>query len=593
MSATPLAPPTIAAMSSSPPASSLSSSSVRHYTNHHRVTPPKSTLAQAGVCGGGGGRANQALVSRQFQHHHQKKQQHQNGGKKAISSSSTSPGGQSNQKPVSRSKRKHQNKLKVRQQLQKKIQKQQQQRKQQELLLNGDVKQVHEQEQTIAQQQQEETEGWPMTVRDGGLTTPDAAAQLTQINLPENQHDDDDNDDEDKMMIGETKTHLHYHHQLQLGGVVVDDERMDTGENASTSRILDHLEEEIVAVPTVRKTDAELFAELQDALTLEPKFQPSLHLPQTSKDGEITVGARDGAAHVLRCLKVWYELPTDMLLAAVNLVDRFLAKMKVRPKHLACISVGSLYLSALTAPTPKQMNTEDLVLISQCRCTAGDLERMAGIIANKLGVQPGTSPVTPLTFIRIFYQLFRNAAFNLGLEEFYEKSISLAELEQRLEVLVCDAVCGNIRAAELALVLICTQMDKHASSVAGNGQISGLVDYAIELQRLARIADTSFFASHATVVAILARYNNQYKMPYKQRLVWKLSSRTMRVLRPSYKMTSHLPTIDEHNQANFDSLSRFRTGSLSSEDDEDWPTSPVVPIYVKEDEEEEEIEALC
>lgn len=237
--------------------------------------------------------------------------------------------------------------------------------------------------------------------------------------------------------------------------------------------------------------------------------------------------------------------------------------MKVRPKHLACISVGSLYLASEQLwpkfVPEKHLNTEDLVLISQCRCTAGDLERMAGIIANKLGLQPGSSPVTPLTFIRIFYQLFWNAAFDLGLEEFYEKSISLTELEQRLEVLVCDATCGsgNIRAAELALVLICTQMDKHASTVV-NGQISGLVDYAIELQRLARIPDTSFFDSHSAVVGILARYNNQYKMPYKQRLVWKLSSRTMRVLRPSYKMTSHLPTIDEHNQANFDRMSRFR-----------------------------------
>ena len=275
------------------------------------------------------------------------------------------------------------------------------------------------------------------------------------------------------------------------------------------------------------------------------------------QEGEITIGARDGAAHVLRCLKVWYELPTDVLFAAINLVDRFLAKMKVRPKHLACISVGSLYLAAEQLLATK-MNTEDLALISQCRCTAGDLERMAGIIANKLGVQPGTAPVTALTFIRLFYQLFRNAAYELGLEEFYEKSISLAELEQRIEVLACDANCSSIRPCELALVLICTQMDSHASGVV-NQQISGLVDYAIEVQKLARIPDQTFFQSHAAVVAILARYNNsQHKMPYKQRLVWKLSSRTMRVLRPSNRMTSYLPTIDEHNQSNFDSLSRYR-----------------------------------
>lgn len=46
--------------------------------------------------------------------------------------------------------------------------------------------------------------------------------------------------------------------------------------------------------------------------------------------GEVTVGIRDGTAHVLRCLKVWYDMPSEVLFVAVNLVDRFLTKMKVR-----------------------------------------------------------------------------------------------------------------------------------------------------------------------------------------------------------------------------------------------------------------------
>lgn len=61
---------------------------------------------------------------------------------------------------------------------------------------------------------------------------------------------------------------------------------------------------------------------LLEALSSECKFQPNLHLPHESQAGDITVSARDGAAHVLRCLKVWYDLPTDVLFTAVNLVDR-------------------------------------------------------------------------------------------------------------------------------------------------------------------------------------------------------------------------------------------------------------------------------
>lgn len=95
-----------------------------------------------------------------------------------------------------------------------------------------------------------------------------------------------------------------------------------------------------------------------------------------------------------------------------------------------------------------------------------------------------------------------------------------------------------------------------------------------------QIPDSSFFHSHSTVAKILSQYNGQHKMPYKQRLVWKLSSRTLRVLRPTDKLTSYLPTIEEHNATNNNNNNlRFRTGSVSSEDgDEDWPTSPVVAV---------------
>jgi hypothetical protein len=82
------------------------------------------------------------------------------------------------------------------------------------------------------------------------------------------------------------------------------------------------------------------------------------------KDGEITIAERDGAAHVLRCLKVWYDLSNDVLFTAINLVDRFLTKMKVRPKHMSCISVGSLHLATKQLGLDS-IDTEDLVAISQ------------------------------------------------------------------------------------------------------------------------------------------------------------------------------------------------------------------------------------
>lgn len=96
------------------------------------------------------------------------------------------------------------------------------------------------------------------------------------------------------------------------------------------------------------------------------------------QDGEITIGTRDGAAHVLRCLKVWYDLPHDVLFTAINLVDRFLTKMKVRPKHMACISVGSLIL-AVKQLGLLPIDTDDLVAISQVSFSAAPSHQVSSI----------------------------------------------------------------------------------------------------------------------------------------------------------------------------------------------------------------------
>jgi hypothetical protein len=46
-------------------------------------------------------------------------------------------------------------------------------------------------------------------------------------------------------------------------------------------------------------------------------------------DDEVCFGFRDGSAHILRYLKVWFDLPTDVLCVSINIMDRFLSKMKV------------------------------------------------------------------------------------------------------------------------------------------------------------------------------------------------------------------------------------------------------------------------
>ncbi|XP_008554877.1 cyclin G [Microplitis demolitor] len=322
-----------------------------------------------------------------------------------------------------------------------------------------------------------------------------------------------------------------------------------------------------------------LLEQLQEALVLEVKYQPNLQLPAITKNDEVIITERNGSAHVLRCLKVWYDLPSDVFFIAMNLMDRFLTKMKAQPKHMPCIRVSSFYIAAVQMS--QTIDMDHLVSISQYKFTRGDLKRMSDVISNKLEWAPGTTPITALTFLRLFHVMFHAAASQLGLGELYASIVTESELVLRLEMVACNVECANLRPSEVALVLLCTYLDSAVnrlksntetsmSSVAGSSsssvdmtqtpahQILRLVEFASELQKICRISDESFFSTHERVGAILSKYNAQEQIPYRQRFVWRLSSRTVRLLRPTDKFISNLPAIAEN--APIPSPSRVRSG---------------------------------
>lgn len=324
-----------------------------------------------------------------------------------------------------------------------------------------------------------------------------------------------------------------------------------------------------------------LVTQLNEALSLETKFQANLQLPNSFQStGEISTGIRGVSAHVLRCLKVWYDLPSEVLFVAINFMDRFLTKMKARPKHMACIAVSSFHLACQQVMLHRHKvdcesewivpDSRDLVTISQCKCTLGDLTRMEGIIACKLGTEPSMLPVTSLTFLQLFHKLFSAAAERLGLLDLYNNIVDKSTMWLCLEIIACDGSCSNFRASSVALVLLCNQLEggvsKLSSSKHHSGDIMQLIGFTMELQKLCKISESSFFCCHDAVVSILAHYNAECQMPYRQRLVWKLSHRTLRYLRPTDKLTSLLPTIDELQQ--LQTPSRMRLGSVSS--NESW-----------------------
>ncbi|XP_059047584.1 cyclin G [Achroia grisella] len=335
--------------------------------------------------------------------------------------------------------------------------------------------------------------------------------------------------------------------------------------------------------------DEQQYATLNEYLQLEYKFQPRLCLPADSENGEVTTGARDGAAHVLRCLKVWYDLPADVLISAVNLFDRFLTKMKVRPCHIPCITVSCMNIAidqhAEDTRQPRNVTVEELVSVSQSACTAGDVRRMSRVITDKLALAAECRAGTALHWLRLLYSMMVRAAARLNVPL---PPVQESDLVNLLEIAVCDASCVNARTGELALVIIYHKLEEQLvdwcareTSTGGTAECAFyLNDFAAQLQAYCHMSEASLVSTRNVVRAALSRYGARGRA-HPQRLVWRLSERTLKVLRPTDRLTSLLPTIEEQHFAAEQTANRNRSGSESSESEEtsDWPRSPVLPVY--------------
>merc|ERR1712088_343262 len=241
---------------------------------------------------------------------------------------------------------------------------------------------------------------------------------------------------------------------------------------------------------------------------------------------------------------------------AISSIDRFLAKMKAQPKHLSCIAVASFHLACLQHQKLQQEQHKDnivivpepldLVNISQSRCSPSDLLRMRDILATKLETNPGAGPeqpITALTMLRLMFNVSRAAANHLGLKDLLPETSLPDQLLHQLEILACDSLTLQHRPAEVALALLATNFQQRATREPGHS--TALMGFISELQKYCNIPSSSFVNCLGIVVDQLDKYNSETTVAHRQRLVWKLSTRTLRHLRPTDKLRATLPTIKE------------------------------------------------
>ncbi|XP_073476937.1 cyclin-G1 isoform X2 [Aquarana catesbeiana] len=248
----------------------------------------------------------------------------------------------------------------------------------------------------------------------------------------------------------------------------------------------------------------DLLHQLNLLLEQELKCQPKacgLRLIETTHDNglRMTARLRDFEVKDLLSLTQFFGFNTETFSLSVNLLDRFLAKMKVQPKHLGCVGLTCFYLAVKATEEERNVPlATDLIRISQYKFTVFDMMRMEKIVLEKLSWK--VKATTALNLLHLYHSLIYE---NLPSER--QRLFTLERLETNLKA--CHCKIGFSKA---------------------------------------KISIRDLFCWKEFVSKCLAEYaSSKCSKPNVQKLKWIVSGRTARQLKHSYYRIEHLPTIPE------------------------------------------------
>ncbi|XP_033869390.3 cyclin-G2 [Acipenser ruthenus] len=271
---------------------------------------------------------------------------------------------------------------------------------------------------------------------------------------------------------------------------------------------------------------------LEQETNFLPK-QTGLNLIESAPENDNCVSAkrRDAKVEDLWSLTNFFGFSTETFVLAVNLLDRFLAMMKVQPKHLSCIGVCCFNIAAKVVEEECNIPpTHDIIRISQCKCTVSDLKRMEKIISEKLKFQ--FKAITALTFLHLYH------AVALSHTSERKEILNLDKLEAQLKACYCRFMFSKAKPSVLALSLLTLEIESLNSR--------DLCEIAQRVQKHSRIVDGDLLYWRELVSKCLAEYSSpECCKPDHKKLVWIVSRRTAQSLHSSYCCIPELPTIPE------------------------------------------------
>ncbi|KAI4572271.1 hypothetical protein MJT46_005339 [Ovis ammon polii x Ovis aries] len=280
----------------------------------------------------------------------------------------------------------------------------------------------------------------------------------------------------------------------------------------------------------------QLFGLLNLYLEQEQRFQPrekglSLIEATPETDNTLCPRLRNAKVEDLRSLTNFFGSCTETFVLAVNILDRFLALMKVKPKHLSCIGVCCFLLAARIVEEECNIpSTHDVIRISQCKCTASDIKRMEKIISEKLHYE--FEATTALNFLHLYHTIV------LCHTSERKEILSLDKLEAQLKACCCRLTFSKAKPSVLALCLLNLEVETLKSIE--------LLEILLLVKKHSKVNDSEFVYWRELVSKCLAEYSSpECCKPDLKKLVWIVSRRTAQNLHNSYYSVPELPTIPE------------------------------------------------
>ncbi|XP_063784820.1 cyclin-G1 [Pseudophryne corroboree] len=281
----------------------------------------------------------------------------------------------------------------------------------------------------------------------------------------------------------------------------------------------------------------DLLYQLNSLLEQELKCQPKacgLRLIETAHDNglRMTARLRDFEVKDLLSLTQFFGFSTETFSLAVNILDRFLGKMKVQPKHLGCVGLTCFYLAVKATEDERNVPlATDVIRISQYKFTVFDMMRMEKIVLEKLGWK--VKATTAIHLLHLYHALVYE---NLTSER--QRLFTVERLETHLKACHCKLGFSKAKPSVLALSILVAEIQEH--------KLFELTETIESLQKHSKISARDLLCWRELVSKCLAEYaSSKCSKPNVQKLKWIVSGRTARQLKHSYYRIAHLPTIPE------------------------------------------------